>query len=186
MIEALNRVDQQWLLCLNGHHTAFFDHMMFFISGKVEWIPLYAVILGFIIWKYRWKAVWIVLAMVILITLSDQLANLLKSGVQRPRPCKDPEIGHLVQRVNNYCGGAFGFVSGHAANTFAMATFVSLLIRKRWVTTGLIIWAALVSYSRIYLGVHYPGDVIGGALLGILLALGVYFVLNKLIKPDHY
>jgi undecaprenyl-diphosphatase len=67
-----------------------------------------------------------------------------------------------------------------------MATFVSLLIRKRWVTTGLIIWAALVSYSRIYLGVHYPGDVIGGALLGILLALGVYFVLNKLIKPDHY
>jgi undecaprenyl-diphosphatase len=184
MIEALNKVDQQWLLWLNGHHTAFFDQLMISASGKYEWIPLYAVILGFIIWKYRWKSIWIILAVIILITLSDQIANLLKSGVKRPRPCKDPEIGHMVRLVNNYCRGAFGFVSGHAANSFALTTFVSLLFRKRWVTTGLIIWSVLVSYSRIYLGVHYPGDVICGALLGALLGWGVFTVLVRFIKID--
>lgn len=184
MIEALNHTDQQWLLWLNGQHSPFFDQVMFFVSGKYEWIPLYAVILGFIIWKYRWKSIWIILAIVILITLSDQIANLLKNGVKRPRPCKDPEIGHLVVLVNNYCRGAFGFVSGHAANSFALATFVALLFRKRWVTISLVTWAAVVSYSRIYLGVHYPGDVIGGALLGILLGMTVYYSSKLLIKFD--
>jgi|WetSurSiteA1Bulk_404760.scaffolds.fasta_scaffold00160_2 undecaprenyl-diphosphatase len=178
MIEALNSMDQRWLLWLNGHHSPFFDQVMYFISGKYEWIPLYAVILGIIIWRYRWKSLWIILAVIILITLSDQLANLLKGGVKRLRPCKDPEIGHLVHLVHNYCRSSYGFVSGHAANSFALATFISLLFRKKWVTTGMFIWAALVSYSRIYLGVHYPGDVIGGAIIGVLLAYCVFFVLN--------
>jgi undecaprenyl-diphosphatase len=185
MIEVLNRIDQQWLLWLNGHNSTFFDHVMYFISGKYEWIPLYAVILGFIIWKYRWKSLWIILAVVVLITLSDQIANLLKSGIKRPRPCRDHEIGHLVHLVNNYCGGAFGFVSGHAANSFALATFVSLLFRKKWVTTGLLIWAVLLSYSRIYLGAHYPGDVICGALLGLLLGWAVYYLVIFLINMQQ-
>ena len=98
----------------------------------------------------------------------------------RPRPCRDPDIGHLVHRVNNYCGGAYGFVSGHAANSFALATMISLLFRKKWVSTGLLIWATMVSYSRIYLGVHYPGDVIFGALLGTLLGLTIFYVLHRL------
>ena len=182
MIETLNEIDQRCLLWLNGHHSAFFDTIMMTVSGRYEWIPLYAVMLGFIIWKYRWNSLWIILAVVVLITLSDQIANLLKSCVKRPRPCKDTEIGHLVHLVNNYCGGAFGFVSGHAANSFALFTFVSLLFRKKWVTAGLIIWAALLSYSRIYLGVHYPGDVIVGALLGMLLGWGVYYVFIRLIN----
>jgi undecaprenyl-diphosphatase len=180
MLENLIETDKQWLLWLNGHHSPFFDRIMFAISGRPEWIPLYAIILGFLIWKYRWKTLWILLAIAVLITLSDQLANLLKSGIMRPRPCRDPDIGHLVHRVNNYCGGAYGFVSGHAANSFALATMISLLFRKKWVTTGLLIWAALVSYSRIYLGVHYPGDVIFGALLGTLLGVSVFYVLHRL------
>jgi undecaprenyl-diphosphatase len=178
MIETLEQVDRQWLLWLNGHHSPFLDQLMFFVSGKVEWIPLYAFLLAVIIWKYRWKSVWIILAVIVLITLSDQVSNLLKSGVKRFRPCKDPEIGNLVHLVNNYCRSSYGFVSGHAANSFALATFVSLLFRKKWVTVCMIIWAAVVSYSRIYLGVHYPGDVICGALIGILLASIVFFVLN--------
>jgi undecaprenyl-diphosphatase len=186
MIEALNNVDQRWLLWLNGHHSVFFDQFMYFISGKYEWIPLYALILAIIIRKYRWKSLWIILAVVIMITLSDQIANLLKNGVKRFRPCKDPEIGHLVHLVNNYCRSSYGFVSGHAANSFALATFVSLLFRKRWVTVGIVFWAALVSYSRIYLGVHYPGDVIGGALIGVLLAFGVYCVLNLNHQYEAY
>ncbi len=169
LIETLRQADADLLLWLNGHHSSFFDDLMFFISGKWEWIPLYAVILGFVIWKYRWKSLWILLAVAILITLSDQIANLLKASVKRPRPCKDPEIGHLVQLVNDYCSGAYGFVSGHASNSFALATFISSLFRKSWVTAGIFTWAVLVSYSRIYLGVHYPGDVVCGALLGIIL-----------------
>ena len=180
MIEILKDIDQQLFLWLNSQHTGFFDQIMYFISGKYEWIPLYAAILGFIIWRYRWRSLWIILAVVVMITLSDQIANLLKSGVKRPRPCKDPEIGHLVHLVNNYCRGTYGFVSGHAANSFALATFMSLLFRMKWITVVLMIWAVLVSYSRIYLGVHYPGDVIGGALLGVLLASGIYIVLDRL------
>jgi undecaprenyl-diphosphatase len=180
MFDRLVELDRQLLLWLNGQNSPFFDKFMFFVSGRTEWIPLYVTIMAFIVWKYRWKAIWIMLAAVILITLSDQAANLLKASVQRPRPCKDPEIGHLVHRVNNYCGGMFGFVSGHAANSFGLATFVSFLFRRKWVTAGMVCWAVLVSYSRIYLGVHYPGDILGGALVGMFLGWTIYRIIARL------
>ncbi|MBN2814435.1 MAG: phosphatase PAP2 family protein [Bacteroidales bacterium] len=180
MIETLEQIDQSWLLWLNAQHAPFFDDVMFFVSGKWEWIPLYALILALIIRKYRWNALWIIAAIVLVITLSDQLANALKSGVKRFRPCKDPDIGHLVHLVNNYCRSSYGFVSGHAANSFALATFVTLLFRNRWAAAGLFVWSTLVSYSRIYLGVHYPGDVICGALLGTLIAWLVYLLMVRL------
>jgi len=179
MFETLENLDQHWLLWLNGHHSDVLDRFMYFVSGKFEWIPLYVVILAIIIYRYRWKSLWIILAVVIMITLSDQIANLLKNGVKRYRPCKDPEIGHLVHLVNNYCQSSYGFVSGHAANSFALATFLSLLFRKKWATAGMVLWAALVSYSRIYLGVHYPGDVICGALLGAFLGWMAFLVLKR-------
>jgi undecaprenyl-diphosphatase len=182
MIEALNELDQRWLLWLNGHHSPFLDQVMFFVSGRYEWIPLYAVLLGFIIRKYRWKSIWIMVAVVLMITLSDQIANLLKAGVKRFRPCKDPEIGHLVHLVNDYCRSSYGFVSGHAANSFALATFISLLFGNKWVTTGMLIWAAWVSYSRIYLGVHYPGDVLGGAIIGVLTGWSMMYILRLALR----
>ena len=180
MLDFLENIDSELLLWLNSQHAHFFDQLMYFVSGRWEWIPLYAFLLGVIIWKYKWKSIWIVLAIAIMITLSDQLANFFKATVKRPRPCKDPEIGHLVLLVNDYCSGAYGFVSGHAANSFALATVISLLFRNKWVTTGMIIWAALVSYSRIYLGVHYPGDIICGAILGALLAWIIYTLLKRI------
>lgn len=184
MLEFFRHIDSELLLWMNSHHSYFFDHFMYAVSGRWEWIPLYAFLLAVIIWKYRWKSLWIILAVAILITLSDQLANVFKATVKRPRPCKDPEIGHLVLLVNDYCRGAYGFVSGHAANSFALAIFISQLFKNKWVTSGMIIWATLVSYSRIYLGVHYPGDVICGAVLGILLGWIVYSLLKQLPKTS--
>lgn len=184
MFETLKQADTWLLLWLNGHNSVFFDQVMYLVSGKWEWIPLYAVILGFIIYRFRWKAVWVLLTVALMITLSDQLSNLLKSNVMRPRPCKDPEIGHLVHLVKDHCGGAYGFVSAHAANSFALTTFVSLLYRRRWIIAGMVCWATLVSYSRVYLGVHYPGDILGGALLGVLVAWLLFLILRRLPFAD--
>jgi len=182
MLETLTRTDQQWLLWLNGHHSPFFDGLMYAASGRYEWIPLYLLILAFIIKKYKWKSLWIILAIVILITLTDQAGNLLKNSVKRLRPCRDPQIGYLVHLVHDYCGGAYGFISAHAANSFGLATFVSLAFKNRWITLGMFFWALLVSYSRIYLGVHYPGDVICGALVGCALAWIIQQISFRLIQ----
>ena len=182
MLETLIHIDQQCLLWMNGHHSLFFDRLMFAVSGRFEWIPLYFGILACIIWKFRWKSVWIILAIVIMITLTDQISNLLKSGVRRLRPCKDPDIGYLVHLVHHYCSGSFGFISAHAANSFGLATFISMLARKKWISTGMFCWATLVSYSRIYLGVHYPGDVLGGAVIGTMLAWIAYSLVHRFVK----
>jgi undecaprenyl-diphosphatase len=178
MIDTLIHADKQAMLWLNSRHSPFFDQVMWFVSGRPEWIPLYLALLGWVIWRYRKHSVWIILTLVVMIVLSDQLANLLKNGVQRLRPCRDPEIGPLVHVVRNRCGGAFGFVSGHAANSFALTVFISLLFRKSWLTVSMLCWAVLISYSRIYLGVHYPGDVLGGAVLGTAVAMILFGMLR--------
>lgn len=182
MFDYIKSIDQSLLLWLNSQHTPFLDNFMFFVSGKWQWVPFYLLIAAYIIAKFKQKAVIIIIAAAVLITLSDQASNLLKDTVQRPRPCKDPEIGHLVRLVNDYCRGAYGFVSAHAANSFALAGFVSLLFRKRWIVAVMIVWAILVSYSRIYLGVHYPGDIIGGAILGLLISGVIYLIIKRPAK----
>jgi undecaprenyl-diphosphatase len=148
---------------------------MWFISGKFEWIPLYIVLLFYIFHQFKWKSIWILISIAIMITLTDVISSqLIKDNVARLRPSHNPELVNLVHIVNNYRGGKFGFVSSHAANSFAIAFFLSFLFKKEWFTSGILIWAAIVSYSRIYLGVHYPGDIICGALLGLVLAIFVF------------
>lgn len=177
MIEKLEQIDRDIFLSINGSHNEFWDGVMKVMSAKVPWIPLYAVLLVMVYLAYR-KRWWLVLVSVaLLVVLSDQLSVLVKNSVERYRPCHNLELKELVHLVDG-CGGMFGFVSSHAANTFGLAMLLSLLLRKRWKYFPLLIfaWALLVSYSRIYNGVHYPADIIGGALLGCLLAVIVYWV----------
>lgn len=170
----LERLDQQLFLFLNSLNSPFWDQVMHAISGKVIWVPLYLAILIVLGIKYKRKFLVILLFIILAATLADQTSVLFKNLVQRLRPCHEPSLEGLIHLVNGECGGKFGFVSSHAANSFNVALISLLFIKKRWYTISIILWASVVGYSRIYLGVHYPGDVICGLLLGALIGWSIY------------
>jgi|WetSurMetagenome_2_1015567.scaffolds.fasta_scaffold00006_34 undecaprenyl-diphosphatase len=171
----LEHLDQQLFLYLNSLNTPFLDKVMYVISGKIIWAPLYLAILLWLGFTYR-KKFWTILLFVILaVLLADRLSVLLfKNVFHRLRPCHEPALQGLVHLVNGKCGGLYGFVSSHASNSFNVALLSLMFIKKRWYTISILIWASLIGYSRIYLGVHYPGDVFCGAILGSLIGWGVY------------
>jgi undecaprenyl-diphosphatase len=181
MLDKLIAADTSLFLWLNGFHSPLWDRIMVVISGKTEWIPLYVIILTYMIYRFRWHSIPIILSLILAITLADQLAvKAFKEVFQRLRPSNDPGLEGLVHIVNGYRGGLYGFVSNHAANSFALATVVSLAMRSRYITSFIFFWAFLVSYSRIYLGVHYPADILGGALLGGLIGWLMHLLRMKL------
>jgi undecaprenyl-diphosphatase len=174
----LERFDQQLFLFLNSLNSPFWDQIMHAISGKLIWAPLYLAILITIGIKYRRKFFIILLFIILGVILADQFSVIIKNIVQRLRPCYEPSLQGLVHTVRGECGGQFSFVSSHAANSFNVALLSLLFIRNRWFSAGIIIWALVVGYSRIYLGVHYPGDVICGSVLGALTGWSVYMLYN--------
>lgn len=175
MIEWLKELDTALFLFLNGLHAPSWDTFMSAVSGKLIWLPLYLFILFLLYRRYGRKTLVLLLFIVLLITMSDQLSvKAFKEVFQRFRPCHEPALAGLVHTVNGKCGGSWGFVSSHASNSFALALFSLLLIRDKPYTAFIVFWAFLVSYSRIYLGVHYPGDILGGAILGGFIGWLVY------------
>jgi len=196
MIEFIDSLDKEVLVWLNGFHNPFMDTLMWYVSSAPFWIPFYIMLFVFLlktrssIWpKFDYKQLaFVIVSISVAILLADQISSgFFKPFFGRFRPSHSPELEGLVHLLTNpdgeiYKGGQYGFVSSHAANSFAIAWFVSSLIqlRKAWVI--MIVWAVLVSYSRIYLGVHYPGDIIGGAIVGIVsgaIAAKLYFYLNS-------
>jgi len=168
------QLDQQLFLFLNSANSPFWDKIMVYLSMKIVWAPLYIAILIFLGIKYKGRF-WIMLLFIILaVTLADQISVLIKNAVDRPRPCHESSLQGLVHVVNGVCGGLYGFVSSHASNSFNVAFLSLMFIKRKWYTVFIIAWASIVSYSRIYLGVHYPGDVLCGAILGALIGWGVY------------
>lgn len=147
------------------------------ISERFSWVPLYVVLAVLMILKFKWRLLILAPFVTLLVISSDQISvHLFKDVFMRLRPCHNPLIADLVHTVNNHCGGQYGFVSSHAANTFALACFVGLVLKNhfKWMLPFMLSWAAIVSYSRIYLGVHYPGDILGGALLGTLIGVLIF------------
>jgi len=182
----LERSDQQLFLFMNSFNSPFWDQVMSVISGTATWIPLYLAILIYLGVKLRKKFLVLIMVIIIAVTLSDQISVLIKNSVHRLRPCHEPSLEGMVHLVKGYCGGLYGFVSSHASNSFMVAMLCLLLIRRWWFTCFIIIWALVVGYSRIYLGVHYPGDVVSGSLLGMLIGWGIYLFygyINKNLLP---
>ena len=186
----LERFDQQLFLFINSSNSPLFDQVMHTISGKLIWVPLYLSILIFLGVKYKRKFLIILIFIIVAATFADQSSVIVKNIVHRLRPCNEPSLIAIVHLVNGECGGIYGFVSSHAVNSFDVALLSLSFIRKRWYSISIILWAGIISYSRVYLGVHYPGDVICGALLGSFIGWGIYrlYVLtdNNILKYRPY
>jgi len=187
MLEWLKFIDTRVFLAINGAHNGFFDFVMFWASDRLIWIPLY-LFLAYLLFRHYRRRAWILLLFAgLAITLSDQTSvHLFKQVFQRLRPCHEPSVSQLVHLVNGKCGGMYGFISSHAANSFALATYLSLLLGKkiRGFTILMLAWALLLCYSRVYLGVHYPGDVIVGAIWGAGIGAAVYISIHSSALPS--
>jgi undecaprenyl-diphosphatase len=193
MLEQLLHIDTEILLAINGWHAPWADTLMWIISAKATWIPLYLLLIGLLVWRYRKPVMtsvkWLqkvpaCVVMIAMIGLAVGAADFIASGilkelVARPRPTRVPELEGVLHLVNGYRSGRYGFVSSHAANTMVCALLFSMIWRNKIATVGLMLWVAANCYSRMYLGVHYPLDIFGGLMVGCLVAMTAYVLLWK-------
>ncbi len=180
LIDTLKIWDTDLFLFLNGLHSNFFDGFMFAVSAKFTWIPLYVALLYVLIKNKKKESIWLILALVLCVVVADQISSgIIKNAVQRLRPSHDGNLEGLVHLVRGHKSGRYGFVSSHASNTFGLAVLTSLFFKNKTYTTIILFWAILVSYSRIYLGVHYPLDIMGGATVGVVVAFVSYFTIKN-------
>lgn len=175
MLDQLIHYDKELFLFLNNLGSETWDGFWLLMTNKVGFINLAVYILLLVlIYSYLGlkKTAMAVVTVVLMIVATDQLANLFKYGVARLRPCHDPEVSEAMRLVKGYCGGKFGYFSAHAANHFAVAFFFTVLLKPKYRYIGifLMIWAFFVAYSRIYIGVHFPLDVISGAVVGLIVS----------------
>src|SRR5690554_2562697 len=175
-IDSLLPLERDLFFALNGSDSQFLDNAMWTLSGRFIWIPLFLFILFIFFYKTSRKGAFIVaLFFILLFVLSDQISSsLFKPFFERFRPTHHPDFTDLVDTVNNYRGGRYGFISGHATNSFGLAVFVSMVFKHRAVTAITLLWALLNSYTRVYLGVHFVSDIVAGIVVGSLVALLVY------------
>ena len=180
IVDTLIHYDQELLLVLNGLHAPWADTLMYWITFKFTWIPMYLALAIITIKAEGKKSIGIFIAVIVAVTLADQITSgIMKPYFHRFRPCHEPDLAGMVHEITG-CGGRFGFASSHASTSFAVAGVWFVLLRDKvsymWL---LLVWAALYSYSRVYAGVHYPGDILVGALIGILVAwvcIRLYFI----------
>ncbi|MBC3785616.1 phosphatase PAP2 family protein [Spirosoma utsteinense] len=186
MIQKLHQLDTDLFLWLNGRYTPWLDPIMVWVTERNSWFPFYALLVGWLIYRYRKQAIGLLLTIIAAVALSDQVSSsVLKPLTLRPRPCHVEALQKLIHPVLD-CGGQYGFVSSHAATTFALATTLWLLLGRQhpWIRLTFL-WAAFVSYSRIYVAAHYPLDVLAGTGVGVLSAVICVTLYNEFRKRQH-
>jgi undecaprenyl-diphosphatase len=185
MIEQILQYDTELFQYLNGLGTPDWDGFWLAYTTKIYWIPLYALLL-YLMYKKMGKKPFLISILVIalMVLFTDQITNLVKNGFQRLRPCHTDTLKEVMRLVRKGCGGQYGFFSGHASNSMAVAFFVGLILKKhyKYLLYLLIVWSIAMGFSRIYVGVHYPLDVLCGALFGALSGFGFYKLNLYLMK----
>ncbi len=185
MMEQLLDWDITLFLYLNGLGTPFFDPFWMLMTHKATNFAVYLMLL---FWFYRFKGLkqtlFLLLSVGALILVTDQVTNLFKYGFERLRPCHNPEIQNVMRLVKSSCGGLYSYFSGHASNSFALATYFSILFSTRFPRLKIVLFliAACIAYSRVYIGVHFPLDIVSGALFGTLWALCFYWISTRLLN----
>ena len=192
MIDYLMDIDAEALLAVNGLHDLFQDAFWWMVSAKWSSLLLVLSLLWILLHKNRRHALLVIAMLAVAVLVADQVSSgLIKHLVERLRPTHDPSLENAVHVINGYRGGLYGFVSSHAANFFAIATLVSFIMRHRLVAIALYGWALVQCYSRMYLGVHYPGDILGGIVVGLLAGWLVWCLMRWIqhrfrIPEGHY
>ena len=182
LLSMLKTMDTMVFLTVNSHHNAYFDSVMWLVSGKLIWVPMYVSLFFVLLKNYSYKVVFaILLAIGVVILFTDSFtAQVIRPWVCRLRPSNlDNPMSSMVHIVDGYRGGAYGFPSNHASNTWGLAFFITFLFRRYKLTFFFFLWALLVCYSRMYLGVHYFGDLLIGGLLALAGASTVFYVFRK-------
>lgn len=181
MLDQLLQIDEQVFIFLNALGSEPWDNLWLLITNKLTWIPFYAVLLFFVFKNFGLKNTLIVMLLVaLMIAFTDQFANLFKHSFERPRPCREAHLSDVIRYIAPRCG-RFGYFSAHAASSMALAVFLGLLLKNSYknLVFILLFWAAIVAYSRIYVGVHYPLDIITGMFIGALTGFGFYKIARK-------
>lgn len=187
MLEKLLDYDTQLFLFLNNLGSSTYDDFWLLVTNKFASIPLYAALLYIIYKKLGWKKLLVlILIITLMITFTDQITNLFKSGIKRPRPCREVSINEFIRYIAPRCG-RYGFFSGHSSNSMAVAVFTGLLLRPyyRKLIFFLLFWSALLAYSRIYVGVHYPLDIICGMAFGAFSGFMFYKIQAFIFKRGY-